>query len=382
MRLIKSNDEFSLHGVSYKGFPLVVDKDMEIVRPVYKFLLYQCLVRGRVNSKNSWWAYGQAMYDYFGFLEAQGRRWNDLFYDGEHSIVAAYRDWSIKILELSNNTVNQRLRVIVRFYNYAYNKGWVESVPYDIESVIISETKGFLAHTDRSGGIKNTPDVMLKEKKSVISILTIEQIKQLLTKATNPTLNNIVRLALQTGLRREELLSFPLKYIQDPKNLTTHSSMIRVNCYAADMSLKGDKERGIDIPRSLMERLWQYVIHERHQLITQNNAQEPNTLFVTRFGKPWSLTSTSLNNQLNNLGLQFKVNPHLFRHTYATQTLNYMREQKSRTDPLMYLKERLGHSSITTTMVYLHYLDAVEDGLVTAYQDEIDAISAGVVDAA
>jgi integrase/recombinase XerD len=60
------------------------------------------------------------------------------------------------------------------------------------------------------------------------------------------------------------------------------------------------------------------------------------------------------------------------RHTYATYTLAYMRKHKSATDPLLYVRDRLGHSSVSVTERYLHYLDAIEDDLITAYQDEID----------
>lgn len=54
-----------------------------------------------------------------------------------------------------------------------------------------------------------------------------------------------------------------------------------------------------------------------------------------------------------------------------------MRQNKTSQDPLLYLKQRLGHSSINSTLIYLHYLDQVEDELMTSYQEEIDAGSQG-----
>lgn len=62
---------------------------------------------------------------------------------------------------------------------------------------------------------------------------------------------------------------------------------------------------------------------------------------------------------LNNLGLSFKVTPHTLRHTYATHTLYEMRQRKTQIDPLLYIRDRLGHSSILTTEKYLHYLSHV-----------------------
>ena len=68
------------------------------------------------------------------------------------------------------------------------------------------------------------------------------------------------------------------------------------------------------------------------------------------------------------------AHPHMLRHTYATYTLYEMRKRGSSVDPLMYVRDRLGHSSITTTEQYLHYLSLVEDEVVTDFQDEIDHI--------
>ncbi len=377
MLLIKATEEFILKGISYPDFPLVLDDGMNIVPEVLKFLIYECITRGRVNSLHSWWAFGQAMYDYMGFLEAQELEWNSFEYDEEHSIIAAYRDWSTKDLKLKGNTVNYRLRVIIRFYNYAYKKQWINNVPYDLEEVIVSKPTGFFAHTDRSGGKRITPDVMLKSKQPALHILTKEQIQLLLNALTNPSLHLIVKMGLQTGMRKSEILTFPMKYIQNPATNTKSKAMIRVQLNSQDMIIKGKTDREIDIPRKLMEQLWQYVIHERHQNIQSNDAVEPDTLFVNRFGRSYS-TKASLNNMLNDLNLPFNLYPHMLRHSYATHSLYHMREKGTKSDPLLYIKERLGHSSINTTIKYLHYLSDVEDDLITSYQEEIDAISLGV----
>ena len=270
MLLVKATEDFTLKGVAYPDFPLVLDECMNIVPEVLKFLIYQCITRGRVNSKHSWWCYGQAMYDYMGFLEAQELDWRSIEYDEEHSIIAAYRDWSTNNLKLKGSTINQRLRVIIRFYDYAYKKQWIDNIPYDLEEVIVSKSTGFFAHTDRSGGKKSTPDVMLKSKQPVLHILTKEQIQLLLQSISNPSLHLIVKMGLQTGMRKSEILTFPVKHIHNPAQYTKSKAMIRVQLNSQDMIVKGEKDREIDIPRKLMEQLWQYVLHERHQRIQDN----------------------------------------------------------------------------------------------------------------
>ena len=118
MLLLLATDEFTIRGVSYRGFPLVVDQDMMLVEEVFDFLINQCITRGRVQSPESWKAYGQSMYDYFGFLEANEWNWRNISVNRNSTILAAYRDWSIGEINLSPTTVNYRLRIIIKFYQY------------------------------------------------------------------------------------------------------------------------------------------------------------------------------------------------------------------------------------------------------------------------
>jgi len=174
------------------------------------------------------------------------------------------------------------------------------------------------------------------------------------------------------GLRKEELLTFPVGCVSAPHSTSARSHIV-VELNPQQMSTKGDRPRTIHVPVSMMADLWDYVIHERHE-IAHRYGTEPKTLFVTAKGKPWGIR-TSLNNQLNKLDLSFPCHPHLLRHTYATHTLKSLMSRKSTTfNPLLYVRDRLGHSSITTTERYLHFLDEIQDDLRTAYQDEIELI--------
>ena len=97
MLLLFSTDKFQVNGIIYKEFPILLDFKMCIVEPAHHFLLYQCIQRGRLNSKKSWKAVGQNIYDYFAFLEAHNLEWDQFDYNKDHSIIAAYRDWSISV---------------------------------------------------------------------------------------------------------------------------------------------------------------------------------------------------------------------------------------------------------------------------------------------
>lgn len=373
MRLVFSTSDFKLYGVSYENFPIILDSEMNIVEEVLLFLIKYCIKRGRIKSIKSWEAYGQSMYDYFSFLEANALNWRINDSDANYSILAAYRDWSLSEIKLNPNTVNYRLRLIIKFYQFSFENNWIKSLPYCLEEVRINKSSGFLTHVDVSETMKQSPDILLKAQYTRVKLLSKQQAKEFLMAIINPTQQLIARLALCSGLRKEELASFPNTYIFNPRNYNAYKSLIRINLNPSDMKTKGNKPRGIDIPRTLMEDLWQYVLHERHQL-EEISGEKQNTLFLNKNGYPWGNSGKSLNNLWKNLGLSFKVTPHMLRHTYATHTLYEMRKRKTQIDPLLYVRDRLGHASILTTEKYLHYLSEVNEQLITDYQEEIDAI--------
>ncbi|MCB1865044.1 MAG: tyrosine-type recombinase/integrase [Chromatiales bacterium] len=310
------------------------------------------------------------MYDYFGFLEARNLDYRDCLYDNNHSIVATYRDWSIR-QGLSPTTVNYRLRLILQFYRYAFQVGWVSRVPYDIDEVIVPRRKDFYAHFRKSAPTRGTPSVLMRETRPLLRLLSMDQIRSLMEGTMHhPTLNLILRLEIQTGLRKEEALSFPASSVINPAH--DRRTLIPVELNPREMSVKGDRARRIDVPWSLMDRLWQYKLHERQARLDQSGTMECKPLFITRFGHPYSVNSQSINAQIKrHLGFVYQ---HMLRHSYATYTLISMKQHMDVGNALMYLRDRLGHASVTTTEIYLHYVDMIEDRVLAAFQEEIDRL--------
>lgn len=374
MLLVFTTREFMINKMNYEGFPLFINEQTGgIHEPAFYFLVYHLIHRGRCSSKNSWDTFGRDLFDYLSFVEAQGREWDDICDDSfsGNTLVSAYRDWSISICGLKPSTVNRRLRFIISFYSHALKLRWITDVPFSIEDVRVTQPKGFLAHIDASGGMRKSTDVMLSQPRTKIKVLSREQIKELLRATKNPVHRLIWRLMLSTGLRREEAATFPLPCITNPRNIKELKSMKRVTLNPAEMKIKGGVERDIDIPLGLFEDLYQYTLHERHQL-TQIHGEDESVLFLTSQGRPFAQAGKGLGKIMSDLKLDFKPHPHILRHTFATHTLYTMRELKSKTDPLLYVKNRLGHSSIATTEKYLHFLDEFEDDLMNDYQAMID----------
>lgn len=371
--LVFSKSDFRIHNQPYEGFPILLDKRGNIFVEGLEFLVHHCLKRGSVQSRRSWDTFGRDSYDFFAFLEANELDWRQIEDSTNETLLAVYRDASFENFNLAASTVNRRLHLAIKFYQYALKQGWVTTLPYELETVKVRQPKKFLAHTCTSGGVVSKPDVLLRTPATKINILNAEQLADLLKAIKNPTLHLMVRLALSTGLRKEELLTFPVSRIIKPDPTIARSHIV-TELSPQEMSTKGYKARTIHIPVSVMADLWEYVIHERSQSVRKHGTR-PNTLFVTARGDSWSVKSRSLNNQLKNLNLPFRVNPHIFRHSYATHTLKSLLERKSLTfNPLLYVRDRLGHASITTTERYLHFLDELEDDLRTQYQLEIEAI--------
>ncbi|MED5066388.1 hypothetical protein T6A38_31955, partial [Pseudomonas aeruginosa] len=46
-------------------------------------------------------------------------------------------------------------------------------------------------------------------------------------------------------------------------------------------------------------------------------------------------------------------------------------------DPLLYVRDRLGHSSVATTQRYLHLISMIEDDVMGEYQEFIDSVCVG-----
>jgi len=385
MDLFFSTKKFKLNGLSYSGFPILISGEGMVVEEALDFCIAHLIKRGRVQSKKSWITYGKALYQFFGWCEVNDIDWRDVGNDREATVLAEFRDWNLSPEggSLAATTVNARLRLLCAFYRHAANSGWVTTVPYAIETVTVRQSKGFLAHVDAGGGRRMTADVMLRTPRTLLRVLSKHQSVDLLDAITNPTHKLIVRLALTTGLRREELATFPLKYVINPVTYTKYRSFIRVNLYPRDMTIKGNQPRGLDVPRTVMEALWKYVLDRRnqHECIS---GRHQSTLFLTDSGQPYANDGAALLGIVKKAGAAAGIpyiNVHILRHTYATHTLYAMMQSKAQTHALLYVRDRMGHASVTTTEKYLHCLSELEDALMNDYQSEIDFISREVGDA-
>lgn len=375
MELVWATNDFRIAGRPYPGFPILLLDTMESFVPGNIFLRYY-LLRGSIGSRKSWPSTARALYDYFSFLAANSLNWQNISSPNTKDMVAAYRDYCLIDCKLSRSTVRQRLIYVCKFYEYSRQQDWISDLPFQYEERSTNPGNGFFAHLS-TGRIKiSSYDVLPRTHKPTLKFLNIGDIKLLIKAAQNPHHRMIIRFALQTGLRREEIATFPLSYIINRPESPTSERNIRIHLDPNDgqgMQTKGGKPRHIYISKRFMIDLHRYAVQVRGE---RSGLSGPihKSLFLNKFGAPYSNGGKGIERLVRNLGKKIGIvaHPHMLRHSYATHTLIGLRKTDSRIDPLVFIQNQLGHSSIQTTLVYLHLVNELADDAVLAYDDELN----------
>ncbi|MFJ4544632.1 tyrosine-type recombinase/integrase [Pseudomonas sp. NPDC088885] len=378
MELVWGTKDLVIAGQPYQGFPILLWDSMESCSQANQFFRYY-LLRGAIGSKESWPNTGRALYDFFCFLQAHDLDWRDVDRGEAKSLAAAYRDYCLENCGLARNTTRQRLTYICKFYEFALDKGWVKRLPFGHEERTVTHEPSFLEHVGASGGKALVNDVMPRRHKPLPKFLSMAQTKSLLAAAENPHHRMMIRLALHTGLRRNELATFPVAYVFDPDKAGRTERNLRIKldpCDGTGMETKGSKERKIWVSRKFMAEIYRYVSKVRGERASLSKNQK--ALLLNHLGETYGSAGKSLNRIISETGklAGIEVHTHMLRHTYATHTLvNLQRNPQNGLDPLVYLQRQLGHSSIQTTMVYLHLINEMADEAVLAYDDELNEMA-------
>ncbi len=123
----------------------------------------------------------------------------------------------------------------------------------------------------------------------------------------------------------------------------------RENYSSAVVTGKGNKQRIVYFDDASVSALRLYLA-DRTKVIAQNGIKEPtDKLFINQKGEP--LTTGGIRYIINRYsgpeGTNHHMNPHAFRHTFATTMIGNGADVRM-------VQEMLGHSSISTTQRYTH----------------------------
>lgn len=168
----------------------------------------------------------------------------------------------------------------------------------------------------------------LKKETKLPVILNRSELKELF-KTPNLLKHRIVlTLIYSAGLRSQEVINLKLSDI-DFERKTIH---IRQSKYK--------KDRIVPLSNYIAKGLKKYISVE-HPYIWLFNGKEPDGKYSSK-GLSWVMREC-----LKKTNIQKQVNLHSLRHSYATHLLEDGIN-------IVIIKELLGHSNISTTMIYLH----------------------------
>jgi len=263
---------------------------------------------------------------------------------------------------LSQNSVDAYLRDLDKLYQYI-EVASLNTTPLKLEykdlrgfihwiadlgmspvsqSRIISGIKSFYKYLLLEEEINIDPSVLLESPKTgrkLPDTLSTEEIDILISAidlSKNEGVRNkaILETLYSCGLRVTELVTLRLT------DLHFEVGFIKVKG-------KGNKERFVPIGSKAIKEINLYIDHTRkHQNIKLDHE---DYVFLNRRGaKLTRVMIFTIIKQLSAVcGMQKKISPHTFRHSFATHLLEGGADLRA-------IQEMLGHESITTTEIYTH----------------------------
>ena len=273
-----------------------------------KYLDYLFIERGM--AQNTLESYSRDLHRYLAFVQTN-RKISDIDNVTPEIVV----DYLTKLREegLAANSMNRALAALRGFYKYLLREKVIAQNP--------------LAHIELAKVWMKLPETISKEEMKTILAQPGNR--------NNAAIRNTAMLELlyATGIRVSELI-----------NLTMNSINWQVG-FLIVMG-KGSKERIVPIGRIAYDCVRRYVDEIRPKFMQKKST---DVLFLNRFGKKftrqgfWKIVVACA----RQAGLQKKVYPHTFRHSFASHLLEGGADMRT-------VQVMLGHSDIATTQIYTH----------------------------
>jgi integrase/recombinase XerD len=205
---------------------------------------------------------------------------------------------------------------------------------------MISGIRAFFRYLLIEGDITKNPTALIESPKlglKLPQVLSVEEIDSIiaaidLSKAEGHRNKAIIETLYSCGLRVSELVNMKLTDIHRNEGFITVTG-------------KGNKQRLVPVGSVALKEIDNYL--EKRRLLPV--IEDQNVLFLNRRGH--KLTREMIFTMIKKLalaaGIQKKISPHTFRHSFATHLVEGGADLRA-------VQEMLGHESITTTEVYTH----------------------------
>ena len=236
---------------------------------------------------------------------------------------------------LAQSSINRFLSSLKGFYKYCSTEYSIESPMADISQFKIS--------------------------RKLPKALSVSEITSLIDSTDNPanpvSLRDraILEILYGTGARVAELVGID---ITDISKDTLDGEEITI----LKLRGKGSKERLVPLGKFAIEAIENYLVRLRPALLAKNS-QNNRALFLNSRGTRLTRQSawSTVLKAAKSTGLEGRVSPHVFRHSYATHLLDGGAD-------IRVVQELLGHASVTTTQIYtLVTIDKVRESYSLAH---------------
>ena len=209
----------------------------------------------------------------------------------------------------------------------------------------IAAVRTMFSYSRKFGYIQKDPSIEIKTvkiPKKVPSFMTAAEVNQL---CNTPIKNELLwqsrdeclfKMTYSSGCRISEITNLKLSDFMD-------------NYHSAIVTGKGNKQRRVFFGEDARNALARYY-QDRKKVMAENHIEKPtDQLFINQKGEPISVAGIRyiITRYSGVEGTNHHVNPHAFRHTFATTMLNNGADVRI-------VQEMLGHSSISTTQRYTH----------------------------
>ena len=254
-------------------------------------------------------AYRRDLYKYCNFMHERGI--DSL--EGIQTNDALAFLWEIRKDGLKATSANRHLAALRGFYKYLLSENKLHQNP--------------VAQIDPAKIWMQIPDTL--------SRIEMEQLLQQpdTTRPSGVRDKAMLELMYATGLRVSELIALTLNDIHWQVG------------YLVAMG-KGRKERIVPVGQVAMKYLGDYMERVRPGLLRR---QQSSVVFLNRFGRGFTRQGfwKIVKKYAIRAGMEKKVHPHTFRHSFATHLLEGGADLRA-------VQAMLGHADIATTQIYTH----------------------------
>jgi integrase/recombinase XerD len=227
----------------------------------------------------------------------------------------------------------------------------------------LSSLKGFYKYAATEYSISNPMvDIsQFKVARKLPKALSVSEVSSLIESTNNPanpvSLRDraIVEILYGTGARVAELVGIDINDISKDSLDGEEITILKLRG-------KGSKERLVPLGKYAIEAIENYLVRLRPALLAKNSQNE-RALFLNSRGTRLTRQSawSTVLKAAKATGLDGRVSPHVFRHSYATHLLDGGAD-------IRVVQELLGHASVTTTQIYtLVTIDKVRESYSLAH---------------